>query len=522
MRRTDLWSKNARIIEFGATNGALGERLVSAGYTNYLAVAPTKQRCDVLTKQHPRLRRKVLAAYSRKTIQQNNADVLILSGWASLAIGHLRSVRHAKFVALELQPTPICWFAMLLGIVQCLLFRLAIPRIVNCGRIGRGPLLLVCRVRKPRPHVGVRRFIPHRLGVCGLLYSLQTTGVRHAVLRWFESLPQVSPGEDLDLLVDDDSLETVRDLLDDGPGIQPVDLYSVTGLPGADFRTMPYFPPHLAEELIDRAIIHRGLCRVPGPREHFLSLAYHALYHKGYESGISSQRRRTSRGTSADHDYVDVLRRLAANLRFEVELTLEGLDAFLDTQGWRPPHDMLIRLSRRNRWVRSLLRQPEKTTGADDRIAVFLLREEALRRGGVGRACGLVEKHGFEIRSTIQFDDDKSTTLARSLRGGNWGRGPWAISGGPPVAAIVAYDPAPITPTRRDKKRFPFITNARLLCKEQIRDAFNEGLPKEQHCNVIHSSDNGREAMDYLRIIAANATSDAHNNANSAAVARAA
>jgi hypothetical protein len=46
------------------------------------------------------------------------------------------------------------------------------------------------------------------------------------------------------------------------------------------------------------------------------------------------------------------------------------------------------------------------------------------------------------------------------------------------------------------------LANARLLCKEPIRDAFNEGHPAERHCNVIHSSDNGREAHDYLRIVA--------------------
>jgi hypothetical protein len=356
-----------------------------------------------------------------------------------------------------------------------------------------------------------------------LLYSLQTTGVRHAVLRWFESLPQVAPGEDLDLLVEDSALETVRGLLDDGPGIQQVDLYSVTGLPGADFRAMPYFPPYLAEELIDRAFIHRGLCRVPAPREHFLSLTYHALYHKGYESGVPSEReKRSAWHAKGDHNYVDILRRQAVGLGFDVTMTLEGLDAFLDEQGWRPPHDMLIRLSRRNRWVRSLLRQPEKAANTDDRLAVFLLREEGLRRGGVERARQLIQKHGFEIRSTYQFDERTSATLARSLRGGNWGRGPWPISGGPPVAAIVAYDPSPIAPSRREKKRFPFIANARLLCKEQLRDAFNEGFPKEQHCNVIHSSDNGREAMDYLRIIVPDTLGDALDGASSQPIARAA
>jgi hypothetical protein len=41
-----------------------------------------------------------------------------------------------------------------------------------------------------------------------------------------------------------------------------------------------------------------------------------------------------------------------------------------------------------------------------------------------------------------------------------------------------------------------------LLTKDQIRDAFNASRPAAEHCNVIHSSDNGREARDYLRVIA--------------------
>ena len=81
---------------------------------------------------------------------------------------------------------------------------------------------------------------------------------------------------------------------------------------------------------------------------------------------------------------------------------------------------------------------------------------------------------------------------------------------------------AVIAPNRRDKKRFPFIANARLLCKEKLRDAFNEGYSRDQHCNVIHSSDNGREAMDYLRIILPDGTHDVIHSATSPATARAA
>ena len=117
------------------------------------------------------------------------------------------------------------------------------------------------------------------------------------------------------------------------------------------------------------------------------------------------------------------------------------------------------------------------------------------------RASQLLVRHGFTIVTTRLIDEKSLPTIARSIRGGNWGRGPWPISGGPPVAAIVVHDPSPLAVTRKQRKKYPFVANARLFCKDQIRDAFNEGLPKELHCNVIHSSDNGRETMDYLRII---------------------
>lgn len=552
MRLTDYWPTNSRIIEIGASTGAIGSCLVDAGYQRYLAVARDECRRRAIVNLCPGLAGCTAVAASPKVVRQNNADVLILNGWSLLHVAWHRSIRHVCHVAWALRPTPLCWLAMLLALVQCLLGRLAWPKVLDCARThqdgashtARRTRIIAFRVRRPRPHSGVRRFIPHTLGIAGMLRRLQADKIRYAVLRWFESLPELPSGEDLDLLVEDAHLEAVRAMLDASPGIQPIDLYSTSGLPGADFRDMPYFPPYLAEELLERAVVHDDRCVVPAPREHFLSLAYHALYHKGASSGIP--RRSCKQGATgsasasvtfakkhwrsqwhplrapADHDYAAVLGHLAEWLGIRVPITLDDLDAYLDSQGWRPPHDMLVRLARRNRWVRSLLRQPERKPATDDRLAVFLIRQEALRRGGVERAAQLIAACGFQIIATRRFNTQVVPTIARSVRGGNWGRGPWPISGGPPVAAIVAFDPAPMTPTRQQKRRFPFLANVRLLRKEQFRDAFNEGYPDDQHCNVVHSSDNGREALDYLRIIMPDAIDDILARADSLRTARAA
>jgi hypothetical protein len=365
--------------------------------------------------------------------------------------------------------------------------------------IGRQRFLSI-RVRRPRPYTATRRFIPHWLGVEGFFGGLQSANIRHAVLRWFETLPHVAAGEDLDLLVDDASLESVRKLLDSGPGLQAIDLYSVCGAPGADYRKLPYYPPYLADQLLERAEVHRGLCSVPAPHDHFLSLAYHAIYHKGHASGLAADGNSQPRVKRPEHDYARILADLAKRLSMVVPITIAGLDAWLDAQGWRPPHDMLVRLARKNRALRPLAEQTDGNQG-DASLAVFLVRREAVSRGGVKRAAKLIEEHGFEIVETISVAPDRVESVARSLRGGNWGAGPWPKSGGDPVAAIVTHDPEPIRPSRRERRKFPFLANARLLKKDAIRDAFNANRPTAEHCNAIHSSDNGREARDYLRII---------------------
>jgi hypothetical protein len=493
---TDCWPGARRIIEFGVRNGSVGESLIAAG-VGYLGVVENRAQLDRLVRRRPGLGGHLVVCREAGRVRQNNGDVLLLNGGTAASLRQFRDVRHAQHVACPLRNGPMLLWTILFWLGQFLLWRLAWPRLV---RVESAPLLSF-RVRRPRPYLATRRFIPHALGVAGFLGRLETAGVRHALLRWFEELPRVPRGEDLDLLVDDESLATVRDLLDNGPGIQAVDLYSVCGAPGADYRKLPYYPPYLAEQLLERSVRHRDVCSVPSPRDHFLSLAYHALYHKGTASGLPLDSKTKASAKRTEHDYVAILSSMSRRLGVNVQITLTDLDGYLDSQGWRPPHDMLVRLARKNKWLRTLVRQSFDDP-ADAGLAVFLVRREALARGGVKRAAKLIAEQGFQIVETIVFEPGRIETIARSIRGGNWGSGPWPKSGGEPVAAIVASDPAPLRPTRRERRKFPQLANARLLKKDLIRDEFNANRPAAEHCNTIHSSDNGREARDYLRLIA--------------------
>lgn len=496
------WPSAAKVIEFGPRDADIGDALRSAGF-RYLGVVPNSRQAERIQPAELQRRQSIAVCRAADAVRQNNADVLILGGGHAARFRSFRDIRHAKFVACPLRNGPVLLWTLLFWCGQFLLGRLAWPQLVRLGQTR----LLSFRVRRPRPYAATRRFIPHWLGVEGFFHGLRSGNVRHAVLRWFENLPYIAPGEDLDLLIDDASLDGVRKLLDSGPGLQALDLYSVCGAPGADYRKLPYYAPYLAEQLLSRAVTHRDLCSVPSPRDHFLSLAYHAVYHKGFASGLAADGNSGPKSKRPEHDYTRILADMAQRLALDVPITIADLDAWLDAQLWRPPHDMLVRLARKNRALRPLVNERD-AEGADSGLAVFLLRREALARGGVKRAVKLIADQGFEIVETITFAPERVEEIAHSLRGGNWGPGPWPKSGGEPVAAIVTHDAAPIRPSRRERHKYPFLANARLLKKDAIRDAFNANRPPHEHCNVIHSSDNAREAHDYLRIIAPERAAD--------------
>jgi hypothetical protein len=501
MNVTDLWSSGVRIVEIGPPDGALACRLLAGGYSRQLSIVDSGERARQIVASYPGLQRFLAVSRRHDRVRQNNADVLILHGWNALRIARYQDIRHARFVAVPIESPPSFVAAIACGMVQFVLGRVYRPTLVTVGG-GQTPstALVLFQIRRPRPHSGVRRHIPHTLGISGFFARLEATGLRHVVLRWFESLPDIPAGEDLDLIVHDDDLARIREILDSGSGIQAVDVYSANGAPGADFRQLAYYPPRIAQQILDRAVDHKSGCRVPSPRDHFLSLAYHALYHKGWASGLASRGDARPRRSRPEHDYAAILRDMAAQLKIYVSVTLEDLHDYLDAVGWQPPRDTLVKLSRRNAWLRSVVGK-SATEPEDARLGVFILRREALTRGGVPRAKELIAGHGFRIVETLVLNPEEAERAARNIRGGNWTAGPWKHSGGPPAAALVVYDADPIRPTRRQRRRFPLLANARFLAKDQIRAAFNEGLPESQQCNVVHSSDTDHEAIDYLRII---------------------
>lgn len=345
------------------------------------------------------------------------------------------------------------------------------------------------------PRQATRRHLRAGLSLDGFFDELNRRGVRYAVLRWFETLPDVEPGEDVDILVADEDLPLLQTLVRShrvAPARQEFDVYSVTGLPGSDFRGIPYLSPALAARVLERAVLWRGRYRAPSPVDHFDSMAYHVVYHKGLRSGLPGEPGGRPAAGSPEHDYTSVLGDLAAGAGLSIRLTLDDLDAHLAGTGLRPPLDTLEKLAEDNPWLRDHLEDEFGPAHAGiPGLAVFVVREQAA--GLIDRMRAELLREGWEPLATVPLTPEQAARVRARVRGGNWGAGPWAVGGGGPTAYVVAYDLAAVvddgtgsTPDR--------VTAAKLA----IRRRLLAGQPAEARFNPLHSSDNPRQALDYL------------------------
>ena len=134
----------------------------------------------------------------------------------------------------------------------------------------------------------------------------------------------------------------------------------------------------------------------------------------------------------------------------------------------------------------------------DQGLAVFVLRQQAVELGYRDQMIAMIAAGGFEILAVKSLSPAEIERSAARMRGGNWTPGPFATAGGPPAVCVVAYDRDPLPMSRRQQRKYPHRTNARIFVKETIRDAIVAELPPGQVCNALHSSDHAAEAWHLI------------------------
>lgn len=350
--------------------------------------------------------------------------------------------------------------------------------------------------RALRTHPTARRYLRAGVTVDRFLSSLTEQGARYAVLRWFEGLPEVQPGEDIDLLVADADLPLVQRLTTPFPpliGGQKLDVYTETGHRGTDFSGVPYFSKELTARVLDRAVLQGGRYRVPSVADHFDSLAFHAVYHKGLASGLPEHPGDVRPEGPDDHDYLATLRGLAEQLDLDVDLSLDGLDAHLEATGLKPNADTLDRFQAKNPWLRGRLTRDRADIGSLAGVIVFVVREAAGERAD--EIVGVIERHGFEIVRVVGLTPAQRARAARLVRGGNWGRGAFPVSGGEPVTFVITYDLGFAAIAGEDGQ----VLNSRSArAKNAVRDLIGQNLHVTQRFNPLHSTDNGWQSLEAL------------------------
>lgn len=380
-----------------------------------------------------------------------------------------------------------------------------------------------------------RRRLPADWDVDDFINWANANEIRYVVLRWFETLPDLRDGEDIDILVADDSVEQVLSVVQGRrtEGI-PCDVYSASGRLGTKYKGVPYYPPHLANEILDNAERYQDRIPVPSRKHYFYSLAYHAVFHKGRRSDLhkSSEERRESETGTSTHSHFHTLCRLRDELGIDVSVNFSSLAEFLREQSWEPGLDLMRKLGESNGWVKQLYEKRASKSNLISGLSVFVLRNWAVRKGWAPTLIVRLQQLGFVVLMVHELTGDRHDVARRHLRGGNWGTSrEFPVNSGGPAMLIVLLDPAPKPIRKRDRRQYPHMSNGRVIdAKRELRQMMNQKRRRDALINSLHTSDDEAEALYYIELIvpetvpalrkAANAVLRAHRSRGPAAVAR--
>lgn len=335
-----------------------------------------------------------------------------------------------------------------------------------------------------------RWYIRKQYSLEAFFAELNARGVRYVILRWWETLPEISPGEDVDLLIQDDDFYLIAGLVTRVDQGQKLDIYTVGGGGAGAFNGLAYYPKKMATDLILNRTLFRGRYYVPSDELYFYSMLYHVLFHKGLSGNLLK---------SVEHDYLSILEDIAAKAFLKFDPDLEAMCACLESKGYFPSPDLLTKIVSFNSAVSALVSAaiPDPRGGE---YGLFVIRARALEKSSLPR----IEEHitnvlCMDVLRVVSLDSNQIDFLKDNMRGGNWGRGPYPESGGDPVVAMVVYDYHPAALDSKLSLNYEFFTNANFLkAKFSLRNALNRGRFYLSHYNGVHSTDNEHEARFFL------------------------
>lgn len=357
-----------------------------------------------------------------------------------------------------------------------------------------------------------RRYIPQNFTRKSFLQHLKISSLDYVILRWFDKLESFKGNleEDIDILINDNSVKKISDILNSNVGILPVDIYSLSGTNGTSYAGLPYYPYNFSKDILKTKIIHNDNFYIPNKINYLLSLTYHIVFHKSVKSGLPiSDKIKNNQNQDVDHAYKSIVQKELDKNEIKLKkITLLNLKKILEEFKCTPSYDLLLKLSnikKNDEFIKMLIKSKEESIKNDFKkivgLSILIIRERAYKYFRAEKVLSILDSFGFEVLDMNEIEENLIDNIKENIRGGNWGQGPFKISGGYPIYYIVAYDPFYVEPSKEVLIKYPNLENEKIVAlKRELRNFFSNNL-SEYGFNGVHSSDNFYESIDYLEQI---------------------
>lgn len=296
----------------------------------------------------------------------------------------------------------------------------------------------------------------------------------------------------VDILVADDSVKPASGLLKRRREGIAVCLFTETGLPRSNYRSMALFPPRRARQLLEHAVPDAGFAAVPSPADRFFATAYCTLYFSG---ALPSGEPTAEFSALARANLAQAA--AGAGITLEPGLTAGALDKLLVANGWAMPGETQERIANWSPYAASQASLHEDASAAAEPpgFTLFFIRQAAVDMNMRPLIMQAIEAKGFEILETLHLEGEMREKVTDLVRGGNWGRGPFPVSGGDPATILFCYDLIPHTVSAAQREEFPLLDDGRIaLVKTVVRRLIESAVPAGQRFNPLHSTDNSGQA----------------------------
>lgn len=419
-------------------------------------------------------------------IRKNNCRVALLHGRSAFGLWQKRQFANFDFILVPVGPLGA--LAMRLALLRY--ERRGVLTLAGATRMGGGSgrdywVLTACvRLRDRARHYAPSGSTPLEL-VQGL------AGIDYVLLRSFNAIAAGMHRGDIDLLVAQHDVAACKQRLDVAVGTQSFDLFTDQGQDGYSYKSVPYYSPRLAAEVLRAAELTAEGLRVPSPRWCFIAYCYDLLFHhKLCPEAAAGEKLEPHAFMKAKHHAE--LARLATAAEQSVPTTVSELEQILRTEGVMPSIDLIGFYSN---GCGFLSRRYFGKARLKPGLATFFIRDFGT---GLDRLPELRQRLGdtFEIIAEGPLEPKRCEQVFQSVRGGNWLDIKAPGGEARPIYWFVCWDAAPQPPSPRTRRKHPRVDNENIRFKDDLRRELSPDDVKA--LRIIHSSDNSDEALDHL------------------------